>query len=145
MESELIESGLEFESVLQQIASNNLFAEISVGQQNMGHGFNLLLLLCVAVVHENINFDTVKRYFQNMSELVKVPLKVQRCHDDVIYEHHIQFIKECQRWFLLCSTVNNNIKMEQVVEHKAKKHKRVAEGRKCSKKGKVAFETSPVA
>jgi hypothetical protein len=53
LESDLIESGLEFESVVQQIASNKLFTKISVGEQNMGQGSNLMFLSCVAVVHDN--------------------------------------------------------------------------------------------
>ncbi len=72
-----MESGLEFKSVVQQTASNKLFAKLSIGEQNMGQGFNLLFLSCVAVVHENINFPTIKWYFQNMSKLVEVRLKVQ--------------------------------------------------------------------
>jgi hypothetical protein len=78
VESDIIESGLEFESVVQQIASNKLFAKISIGEVNMGEGFNYLFLSCAAVVYENINFLTVKRYFHNMSKLVKITLTVQK-------------------------------------------------------------------
>ena len=78
MESDIIESGLKFESVVQQIASNKLFAMISIGEVNIGEGCNYLFLSCAAVVHENINFQSAKRYFQNMSKLLKIMLTVQQ-------------------------------------------------------------------
>ncbi len=96
VESDIIESGLEFESVVQQIASNKFFAMISIGEVNIGEGCNYLFLSCAAVVHENINFRTAKRYFQNMSKLLKITLTVQQCNDDAAYQQHILLIEESQ-------------------------------------------------
>ncbi len=83
VESDVNELGLEFESVVQQIASNKLFAKISIGEVNMGEGFIYVFLSCATVVYENINFLSVTRYFHNMYKLVKIMLTVQQCNDDL--------------------------------------------------------------